>query len=81
MVENGGQRNNQEKNEKKLKFSPKIFCIGVWTLSPNLWFRVSNMGFVQHIQVKILPENFSQNKAEEENEKKKLRICKKFPAL
>jgi hypothetical protein len=29
------------------------------------------MGFVQHIQVRILPENLSQNKAEEENEKKK----------
>jgi hypothetical protein len=28
------------------------------------------MGFVQHLQVIILPENSSQNKAEEENEKK-----------
>jgi hypothetical protein len=28
------------------------------------------MGFVQHIQVIILPENLSQNKAEEENENK-----------
>jgi hypothetical protein len=28
------------------------------------------MGFVQPIQVKILPENLSQNKAEEENKKK-----------
>jgi hypothetical protein len=28
------------------------------------------MGFVQHIQVKILPENLSQNKAEVENEEK-----------
>jgi hypothetical protein len=45
-------------------------CIGVWTFSPNLWFRICNMGFLQHIQVKILPENLSQNKAEEENEKK-----------
>jgi hypothetical protein len=38
------------------------------------------MGFVQYIQVIILPENLSQNKVEEENEKKP-RICKKFPAL
>jgi hypothetical protein len=28
------------------------------------------MGFVQHIQVIIFAENLSQNKAEEENEKK-----------
>jgi hypothetical protein len=28
------------------------------------------MGFVQHIQAIILPENLNQNKAEEENEKK-----------
>jgi hypothetical protein len=28
------------------------------------------VGFFQHIQVKILPENLSQNKAEEENENK-----------
>jgi hypothetical protein len=27
------------------------------------------MGFVQHIQLIILPENLSQNKAQEENEK------------
>jgi hypothetical protein len=38
------------------------------------------MWFVQHIQVIILPENLSQNKAEEENEKKP-RIYKKLPAL
>jgi hypothetical protein len=38
------------------------------------------MGFVQHTQLIILPENLSQNKAEEENEKNP-RICKKFPAL
>jgi hypothetical protein len=38
------------------------------------------MGFVQHIQVIILQENLSQNKAEEENEKK-TRICKKIPAF
>jgi hypothetical protein len=38
------------------------------------------MRFVQHIQGIILPENLCQNKAEEENEKKP-RICKKFPAL
>jgi hypothetical protein len=38
------------------------------------------MELVQHIQAIILPENLSQNKAEEENEKKP-RICKKFPAL
>jgi hypothetical protein len=38
------------------------------------------VGFVQHIKAIIMPENFSQNKAEEENEKKS-RICKKFPAL
>jgi hypothetical protein len=28
------------------------------------------MGFFEHIQVIILPESLSQNKAEEENEKK-----------
>jgi hypothetical protein len=39
------------------------------------------MGFVQHINAIILSENDSQNKAEEENEKKISRICKKFPAL
>jgi hypothetical protein len=39
------------------------------------------MSFVQHIQVIILPENLSQNKFEEENEKKKPRIFKKCPAL
>jgi hypothetical protein len=38
------------------------------------------MSFVQHIQAIILPENFSQNKSEEENEQKP-RIGKKFPAL
>jgi hypothetical protein len=38
------------------------------------------MGFVQHIQVIILLENLSQNKTEEENEKKP-RICKKLPAF
>jgi hypothetical protein len=38
------------------------------------------MGFVQHIKLIICPENLSQNKAEEENEKK-TRICKRFPAL
>jgi hypothetical protein len=38
------------------------------------------MRFVQHIQAIILPENLSQNKAEEENEKIP-RICKKIPAL
>jgi hypothetical protein len=37
------------------------------------------MGFVQHIQVIILPENLSLNKAEEQNEKKP-RIFKKIPA-
>jgi hypothetical protein len=39
------------------------------------------MGFVQHIKAIILPENFRQNKAEEENEKKKSRISKKKSAL
>jgi hypothetical protein len=39
------------------------------------------MGFVQHIQVVILPENLNQNKAEEENEKKTKNWQKKFPAL
>jgi hypothetical protein len=39
------------------------------------------MGFFQHIKAIILPENLSQNKAEEENRKQKPRICKKFPAL
>jgi hypothetical protein len=62
----------QEENEKKNKFSQKISFIldsriSVWTFSLNLWFRIYNMGFVQHIQVKIFPENLSQNKAEEEN--------------
>jgi hypothetical protein len=38
------------------------------------------MSFVQHIQVIILPENLSQNKSEEKNEKKP-RIRQKFPAL
>jgi hypothetical protein len=38
------------------------------------------MGFVQHIQLIILPENLSQKKTEEEKEKKP-RICQKFPAL
>jgi hypothetical protein len=41
FVENGGQRNSQEENEKKIKISQKVSyivdsCIGVWTLSPNL---------------------------------------------
>jgi hypothetical protein len=34
FVENGGQRNSQEENEKKIKISQKISCI--WTFSPNL---------------------------------------------
>jgi hypothetical protein len=38
------------------------------------------MGLVQQIQVNIFPENVSQNKTEEENEKKP-RICKTIPAL
>jgi hypothetical protein len=38
------------------------------------------MGFFPHIQAKILPENLSQKKGEEENEKKP-KICKKFPTL
>jgi hypothetical protein len=53
-------------------------CIGVRTFSPNLWFRICNMGFFQHIQVKILPENLSQNKAEEENEKKNQGFARNF---
>jgi hypothetical protein len=41
FVENGGQRNSQEENQKKIKISQKIscivgLCIGVWTFSPNL---------------------------------------------
>jgi hypothetical protein len=36
------------------------------------------MGFVQHIQAIILPENLSQNKAEEENEKKNQGFAKNF---
>jgi hypothetical protein len=39
------------------------------------------MGFVQHIQAIILPENLSQNKTEEENEKKTKDLQKKIPAL
>jgi hypothetical protein len=86
FVENGGQLNSQEENEKKFKFSQKISsivnsCIGFWTLSPNLWFHICNVRFLQHNQVKIFPENLSQNKAEDEKEKKP-RICKKIiPAL
>jgi hypothetical protein len=71
--------------KKKLKFSQKISCIvdscigvGVWTFSQNLWFRICNMGFVQHIKVIILPENLNQNKAEEENEEKKQGFAKNF---
>jgi hypothetical protein len=44
-------------------------CIGVWTFSPNLWFRISNMGCVGVCFSLILPENLNHNKAEEENEK------------
>jgi hypothetical protein len=36
------------------------------------------MGFVQHLQVIILPENSSQNKAEEENEKKNQGFAENF---
>jgi hypothetical protein len=36
------------------------------------------MGFFQHIQAIILPENLSQNKAEEENEKKNQGFAKKI---
>jgi hypothetical protein len=36
------------------------------------------MGFVQHIQEIILPENLIQNKAEEENEKKNQGFAKNF---
>jgi hypothetical protein len=36
------------------------------------------MGFVQHIQVIIFPENLSQNKVEEENEKKNQGFTKNF---
>jgi hypothetical protein len=41
FVENGGQLNSQEENEKKFKISQKISrmvdsCIEVWTFSPNL---------------------------------------------
>jgi hypothetical protein len=39
------------------------------------------MSFVQLIQVIILPQNLSQNKSEEENEKKNLEFAKKFPVL
>jgi hypothetical protein len=38
------------------------------------------VGFAQHIKAIFLLENLSQNKAEEENEKKS-RISKKIPAL
>jgi hypothetical protein len=74
LVENGGQQNSQAKMKKK-KFSQKISCIvdsyiRVCTFSPIIWLRICNMGFNQHIQLKILPENLSQNKAKEENEKK-----------
>jgi hypothetical protein len=72
--------------KKNLSFHKKKFyildsCIRVWTFSLNLWFGIYNMGFVKHIQVKVLPENLSQNKAEEEKKKKKPRIFKKRPAL
>jgi hypothetical protein len=36
------------------------------------------MGFLQHIQVIILPENLIQNKAEEENEKKNQGFVENF---
>jgi hypothetical protein len=41
LLENGGQRNSQEENEKKFKISKKnscimVSCIGVGTISPNL---------------------------------------------
>jgi hypothetical protein len=36
------------------------------------------MGFVQHIKAITLPENFSQNKADEENEKKNQGFAKNF---
>jgi hypothetical protein len=72
LVENGGQRNSQEENKKNLSFHKKFPAL--WSrasksghFSSNLWFRICNMGFVQHIQVKILPENLSQNKAKEGN--------------
>jgi hypothetical protein len=68
FVKNGSQSNSQEENKKKIKISQKNSCImdscvGVWTFSPNLWFSICNMKFVQHIQVIILPENLSQNKS------------------
>jgi hypothetical protein len=83
FVENGGQRNSQEENQKKIKISQKISCIvdscvGVWTCSPNLWLSICNMGSFQHIQVIILPENLNQSKSEEENEKKNQGFAKNF---
>jgi hypothetical protein len=83
FVENGGQRNSQEENENKIKISQKISCIvdscvGVWTFSPNIWFSICNMGFLEHIQVIILPQNSGQNKAEEENLKKNQGFAKNF---
>jgi hypothetical protein len=36
------------------------------------------MGFLQNIQVIVLPENLSQHKPEEENEKKNQGFAKKF---
>jgi hypothetical protein len=39
------------------------------------------MGFFQHIQVIILPEHLSQNKVEEENEKKNQGFAKNFLSL
>jgi hypothetical protein len=83
LVENGGQRNSQDENEKTFLISQKITCIvdsciGVWTFSANFWFGICNMRFVQHIKAIILPENLSQNKAEEENENKNQGFAKKF---
>jgi hypothetical protein len=75
------ERNSQEENKEKINISQKF---------PALWTRASESGHLVQIfdsvsikkncSVIILPENLSQNKAEEENEKKP-RICKKFPAL
>jgi hypothetical protein len=77
-----GQHNSEEENQKKNKIRQKISCIVdscVGSESGHL-VQIFDSVFVQHIQVIILPENLSQNKSEEENEKKP-RIFKKFPAL
>jgi hypothetical protein len=85
LLENGGQRNTQEENEKKIKDLQKNFLlcglVGVWAIKPNFLFSICNMKFFQHIKEIFFVENSGQRYSQKENEKKKLRFHKKFPAL